>query len=74
MTSGYAITIKGFLPVNPDDLDDVLRVGKEARWLLTLAPESPDPLKSIGAVFVGLADRAVTIKYVNRREPKAPTP
>ena len=75
MTSGYAITIKGFLPVVAADVESIIVAGRLVGVLHRSAPpESVEASTLAGKAYLSLQERSVEFKLVTRREPKALTP
>ena len=58
----------------PDDLDNHAQVRMDAQALKQKSLGTPIDAVEIGYAYLRLQDRIVTVKLVNRREPKAPTP
>ena len=66
MNSGYEITMKAFLPVDPDDME---AMGKALSFIEGLYMNAPSPL-------VDLHDLTVETRFISRRraqEPEAET-
>ncbi len=61
MNSGYEITMKAFLPVDPDDME---AMGKALRFLADLHLDAPLPL-------VDLHDLVVKTRFISRRRSSA---